>query len=118
MERGSELLERTETALDRNAEAFQDLRPFLRELTLRHERASAGVQKSLDALVVQTSQLTDQMTKMVGQMTEMVGQMTELAGALDRARREIVGQLEDQRKALFRILDRLPDNGQGGAAGA
>jgi len=97
LERGNELFERTEAALDRNAEAFQDLRPFLRELTVRHERASAGVQASLDALVEQA---------------------TELVGSFDRARREIVGQLEEQRKALFRILDRLPDNGHGGAAGA
>ena len=76
MERGNELM-------DENRRAFQDLRTFLREMSLRQERV----------------------------MREMLQSMQEQAEMIREHRREFVQETRAQRAALFRMLDRL-DGGE------
>lgn len=105
MDRGNGLFDRLEAALAENREAFSDLRLFLRELTLRHERGLEAVLKqSADQDARQTEALKDAGEEIVGELRD--------------TRREIVSELRAQRDALFRILDRLPNGRQGGTAGA
>jgi methyl-accepting chemotaxis protein len=88
--------------MDRSDESHE-LRLFLRELTLRHERGFAAMQDGFAA-----------MRETLADLVEQVARNTE---TLDTARREIVSELRAQRKALFQILDRLPETGgRGGAA--
>lgn len=105
MARGNELFDRNQTLLDENREAFRDLRSFLRELTLRHERG-------FEALLKQSA---DQAAKHTAAWENA---RDEIVGELRDTRREIVSELRAQRQALFRILDRLPNGGRGGTAGA
>jgi hypothetical protein len=50
MDRGNQLFERNQAALDENRQAFLDLRSFLRELTLRHERGLRPCSSSLPTM--------------------------------------------------------------------
>jgi hypothetical protein len=101
MERGNEIMARTDKTIAENRDAFKDLRSYLRELTLRHERA-------LDALIEQSVKHTE----------ALEAARHEIAAEVRGTREEIVGELKQHRQALFRILDRLPNGGQGSAAGA
>jgi hypothetical protein len=50
-------------------------------------------------------------------LDSLVEQLTRNTEVLDTFRREVVSELRAQRKALFQILDRLPETGgRGGAA--
>lgn len=79
MARGNELMEQ-------NRAAFQDLRTFLREMTLRQEKVMREMLARLD----------DQ-GKMLREQTEVIRE----------GREEFVQESRAQRAALFRMLDRL-----------
>jgi hypothetical protein len=89
MARGNEIMQRSNEVIEANRRTFEDLRTFLRELTLRHERA-------------------------LGAMASRIEEQTEM---LREQRREFVEESRAQRAALFRMLDRL-DGGGEAAAGA
>jgi hypothetical protein len=88
MERGNEIMERSNQVIVENRRAFEDLRTFLRELTLRQERVAQAMIEKIEEQIQESRKL----------------------------RREFVDESRAQRAALFQILDRL-DNG-GAAAGA
>jgi hypothetical protein len=89
MARGNEIMQRHQEVIDANRRAFEGLRTFLRELTLRHGRA-------------------------LGAMVSKIEEQTEM---LREQRRVFVEESRAQRAALFRMLDRL-DGGGEAAAGA
>ena len=51
MARGNEIMRRSNEVIEENRLAFQDFRGFLRELTLRHERATNRLVEVLEDLV-------------------------------------------------------------------
>ncbi len=87
MARGNELMEQ-------NRAAFQDLRTFLRDMTLRQEKVMREMLARLD-----------EQGKMLREQTEVIRE----------GREEFVQESRAQRAALFRMLDRL-DGGDSPAA--
>ena len=75
--------------------ADDDLRPFMREMTLRHERI---------------------FVPLIEQMREQTRVLRELREESRAQRREFVAESRAQREALFRILDRLDDGGAASGA--
>ena len=88
MERSNQVMERSNEVIVENRRAFEDLRTFLRELTMRQERVAQATIEQIEGQIQESREL----------------------------RREFVEESRAQRAALFQILDRL-DNG-GAAAGA
>jgi hypothetical protein len=88
MARSNEVMARSNQVIQESRGAFGDLRSYLRELTRRHERG----------------------------FEELLRQSARHSDALEAGQREFVAEMQAQRQALFRILDRLDRNG--GAAGA
>jgi hypothetical protein len=89
-----------------SADESSDLRQFLREQTLRHDRIWRGLREELRAgQAILEAQ--------VQQTARLVQEMATHSKVLDNE----VSELTAHREALFRILDRLPDpGGRGGAA--
>jgi methyl-accepting chemotaxis protein len=89
MERGNELMEHNTEAFERNAEAFErsrqtheDLRRFIREISVRNERVAQS---------------------QVGALAGVGNTLGEMTGALHDMRKDIRAHTE----AIFRMLDRL-----------
>ncbi|MBA3305156.1 MAG: hypothetical protein H0U25_04435 [Thermoleophilaceae bacterium] len=87
MARGNELMEQ-------NRAAFQDLRTFLREMTLRQEKV---------------------MREMLARLEDQSKVLREQTESIREGREEFVQESRAQRAALFRMLDRL-DGGDSPAA--
>lgn len=101
MARGNELMEQ-------NRAAFQDLRTFLRDMTLRQEKVMRGM---LARLEEQSTEIREQ-TNVLRQEGNVLRQQTE---SIREGREEFVQESRAQRTALFRMLDRL-DGGDSPAA--
>ncbi len=86
----------------------------MRELLLRHEKATDLMFRRFDAV-------TDEMrarTEEIRAGTEEIRAGTDATSEAIRAHtREFVAEMRAQRQALFRMLDRF-DNGGGASAGA
>lgn len=78
-----------------------DDREFMRELLLRHEKAS-------DAMIARLNQATEESRL---RTEEIRAGMYELRDSIRAHTREFVAEMQAQRQALFRVLDRL--DGQG-----
>jgi hypothetical protein len=78
-----------------------DDREFMRELLLRHEKAS-------DAMVARLNQATDESRLRTEQIR---AGMYDLSDQIRAHTREFVAEMQAQRQALFRMIDRL--DGQG-----
>lgn len=108
---------RNTEAIDASRRAFEDLRRFLRELTVRHERAFGAM---IQQLSKQTDELREQRVELREQRREWTQQMEvqrrQWTKQIEEQRREFVEESRAQRAALFRILDRL--DGGGAEAGA
>ena len=87
MARGNELMEQ-------NRAAFQDLRTFLREMTLRQEKV---------------------MREMLARLEDQSKVLREQTESIREGREEFVQESRAQRAALFRMLDRF-DGGDSPAA--
>jgi hypothetical protein len=87
MARGNEIMQRSNEVIEANRHTFEDLRTFLREMTLRQERV-------------------------LGSLAAKIEEETEM---LREQRREFVEASRAQRAALFRILDRLDGGGEAAA---
>jgi methyl-accepting chemotaxis protein len=83
-------------------------REFMRQLLLRHERAT-------DAMIERLNQATEESrtrTEEIRARTEEIrAGMYELANGIRAHTREFVAEMQAQRQALFRILDRLDGSG-------
>lgn len=92
MARGNELMEQNRTA-------FEDLRTFLRDMTVRQEKVMR--------------EMTLRQEKV---MRGMIARLEEQSELLREGRREFMEESRAQRTALFRMLDRL-GGGDSPAAG-
>ncbi len=92
MERGNWIMQRSNEVMLRNEVAFRDLREFLADQTL----VMQGLTRAADHIGRRTDRLTVRM---------------------DAEHREFVEEMRAQRRALFKVLDRLDRNG-GEPAGA
>lgn len=101
MARGNELMEH-------NRAAFQDLRTFLRDMTLRQEKVMRGM---LSRLEDQSEVLREQ----AEEIREQTREIREQTASIREGREEFVQESRAQRAALFRMLDRL-DGGDSPAA--
>jgi uncharacterized alpha-E superfamily protein len=92
-------------------------REFVRELLLRHEKATDSMIRDMhertDLLVRRYDSRTDAIVRRPDAQTEM---LLKLAASIDEHRRAFVEEMRAQRAALFRMLDRL--DGGGSPAGA
>ena len=78
-----------------------DDREFMRELLLRHEKAT-------DAMIARLEKSGEESR---GRSEEIRARTEQLVKDMTAHRREFVDEMRAQRQALFRILDRL--DGQG-----
>jgi hypothetical protein len=76
-------------------------REFMRELLLRHEKAT-------DAMVARLDKGTEEIRIRIDQLKRTGDAHTE---ALKAHTREFVAEMQAQRQALFRVLDRLEGKG-------
>ena len=81
-------------------------REFMRQLLLRHEKATDAIIAKLEANTEDSQRRTDAIVRRTETLTE----------ALLAHTREFVAEMQAQRQALFRILDRLPEGGTGAGA--
>jgi hypothetical protein len=103
-------------------------RDFMRELLLRHEKATDAMIRRIDAgtdalvrrydagtdrLVRRLDAQTDAFVRRLDAQTEV---LRKLSADIDTHRREFVEEMRAQRAALSRVLDRLDEGGS--AAGA
>ncbi len=101
MARGNELMEQ-------NRAAFQDLRTFLREMTLRQEK----VMREMLARLGEQGKMLREQTEVISEQTKAISEQTK---AIREGRDEFVQESRAQRAALFRMLDRF-DGGDSPAA--
>jgi hypothetical protein len=99
MERGNELMEHLREVIDGN-------RAFMRELLLRHEKAT-------DTMITRLREDTRELREHRKEFRQYRDEWRE---AVREERREFVAEMRAQREALFRMLDKLDGGGQ--AAGA
>jgi hypothetical protein len=76
-------------------------REFMRQLLLRHEKAT-------DAMIARLDKGTEEIRIRIEQMKRTGDTQTE---ALRAHTREFVAEMQAQRQALFKILDRLDAKG-------
>jgi hypothetical protein len=76
-------------------------REFMRQLLLRHEKAT-------DAMIARLDKGTEEIRIRIEQLKRQGDRHTD---ALEAHTREFVAEMQAQRQALFRVLDRL--DGQG-----
>jgi hypothetical protein len=99
-------------------------REFMRELLLRHEKATDAMIARLDEGTVRLREETAEIRQRIAQIRqetaegirEMRADHALFLRRADEGAREFVAEMRAQRQALFRILDRL-DSG-GASAGA
>ncbi len=101
MARGNELMEQ-------NRAAFQDLRTFLRDMTLRQEKVMRGMMARLEE---QSKEIREQ----TNVLREQSKEIREQTASIREGREEFVQESRAQRAALFRMLDRF-DGGDSPAA--
>ena len=104
-----------------------DDREFMRELLLRHEKATDAMIARLDRgtaeIVARTAairrQVRDESAAIRRQTDEGIREMREDHAAfirrVDEGTREFVAEMRAQRQALFRVLDRLDGGASAGA---
>lgn len=81
-----------------------DLKEFIREITLRHERASQQTDRWL--------QIADDRTQeMIRKGEEMTSELRDLREQMNSELRDLRAESRAQRAALFRMLDRLGPGG-------
>jgi hypothetical protein len=85
-----------------------DDREFMRELLLRHEKATNAMIARLDKGTEDIARRTEEVRIRIEQIKRSGDAHTE---ALRAHTREFVAEMQAQRQALFRVLDRL--DGQG-----
>lgn len=90
-----------------------DDRTFMRELLLRHEKATDAMIRRFDAHTDAVVRRLDRVTDRLDAQTEV---LHRLASDMDAHRREFVEEMRAQRQALFRVLDRLDEGGAGASA--
>jgi uncharacterized protein (DUF305 family) len=92
-------------------------REFMREMLLRHEKATDAMIRRLDEGTAEMRQRTAQIRQETAEgIREMRDDHAAFIRRVDEGTREFVAEMRAQRQALFRILDRL-DSG-GASAGA
>jgi hypothetical protein len=83
-------------------------REFMRQLLLRHEKAS-------DAMIARLNQATEESRLRCEQIRADIAEVKRTGGAQAEAlrahTREFVAEMRAQRHALFRVLDRLDAKG-------
>lgn len=92
-----------------------DLREFIREITLRHEKASRDTERWLRIADRRTDEMvrrTDEMIRKGDEMVRKGDEMIRKGDAVIAELRDLRAESQAQRAALFRMLDRL---GPGGA---
>ncbi len=92
-----------------------DLRAFIQEITLRHEKASRETERWLRIADRRTDEMIRKGDDMVRRTDEMIRKGDEMIGKSDvviAELRDLRAESQAQRAALFRMLDRL---GPGGA---
>jgi len=97
-------------------------REFMRELLLRHEKATDAMIRRLDdgtaRIRVETARIREDTAGIRARTEEFIREMRKDHDAfirrVDEGTREFVAEMRAQRQALFAILDRL----EGGGAGA
>ena len=85
-----------------------DLKAFIREITLRHEKAS----RETDRWLRVAEQRTEVMVRRTDEMIRKGDEMIRKGDAVIAELRDLRAESQAQRAALFRMLDRL---GPGGA---
>jgi hypothetical protein len=85
-----------------------DDREFMRQLLLRHEKATDAMIARLDTGTEESARRTEEIRARTEEIR--VG-MYALADAIGAHTREFVAEMQAQRQALFRVLDRLDGNG-------
>jgi hypothetical protein len=97
-----------------------DDRTFMRELLLRHEKATGAMIRRFDAhtdaVVRRLDKVTDRLDKVTDRLDAQTEVLLRLASGMDAHRREFVEEMRAQRQALFRVLDRLDEGGAGAGA--
>jgi methyl-accepting chemotaxis protein len=92
-----------------------DDREFMRQLLLRHEKATDAMIARLDKGTEESARRTEEIrarTEEIRARTEEIrAGMYDLSDAIRAHTREFVAEMRAQRDALFRVLDRL--DGQG-----
>jgi hypothetical protein len=88
-------------------------REFMRELLLRHEKATDAMIQRLDEGTEEIRRRTEEIRL---RTEEIRAGMYVHADAMRAHTREFVAEMQAQRQALFRMLDRL--DGGGASAGA
>ena len=90
-------------------------REFMRELLLRHEKATDAMIAKLERSTEESRRRTEAIVRRIDAASEEIRGRTDANTEAIRAHtREFVAEMQAQRQALFRVLDRL----DGGAAGA
>jgi len=123
MERGNELMERGDELMERLRELFESNGTFMRELLLRHEKATDAM---IERLQEGTRELREHRAEFRAHSEEFRAHKEEFREHREESReqraefrdwwRESVAEMRAQREALFRMLDKLDGGGQ--AAGA
>lgn len=80
-----------------------DLREFIREQTLRHERASQATERWLRIADRRTDEMIKRTDEMIKRSDEMIKRSDEVIVEL----RDLREESRAQRAALFEVLDRL-----------
>jgi hypothetical protein len=94
-----------------------DDREFMRELLLRHEKATDSMIRRLDAGTDEMRTRTDLLVRRIDAGTKRLNELTEqFVVQMEASRREFVDETRAQRAALFRILDRLDEGGSAASA--
>jgi hypothetical protein len=92
-----------------------DDREFMRQLLLRHEKATdamiARLDKGTEESATRTEEIRARTEEIRARTEEIRAGMYALADEIRAHTREFVAEMRAQRQALFRILDRL--DGQG-----
>jgi uncharacterized protein YdhG (YjbR/CyaY superfamily) len=85
-----------------------DDREFVRELLLRHEKATNAM---IEGLTQATEESRARTARIRADIKEIRARTDEFVAEMRAHRREFVDEMRAQRQALFRVLDRL--DGQG-----
>ena len=85
-----------------------DDREFMRQLLLRHEKATDAMIARLDKGTEESARRTEEIR---ARTEEIRAGMYDLSDQIRAHTREFVAEMQAQRQALFRVLDRL--DGQG-----
>jgi hypothetical protein len=85
-----------------------DDREFMRQLLLRHEKATDAMIARLDE---GTATLRAETRKIIARTEQIKRQDDKRTDALEAHTREFVAEMRAQRQALFRVLDRLDAKG-------